>query len=287
LKPHPANLLRDLRAYVFATYERYGLGSAMSILDKSDLDKRLVVGTRGELIFYDSYKDDYGLEPLLDAGAKADFTGLKTNGRTMTNFDVTTNINYKNIDDYVDSIQSRGKKYEIALVDIDSNEIELFPLRFPICHNCNRFAYYVLYLVPGSTTNYQIAGVSDEQAIWKYCPHCDDSREIASYEYEVGSLSTLEDALYDDYYGYQDGYDPDEIPQDSSRDDDIRDAVGEEANSMRKFFKGLSHLELSAIAENYDPVGSDGRSTLGRIYWKRPLARLTDSVGFYYGPWTE
>jgi hypothetical protein len=272
---------------VFATYERYGLDSAMRILDKSPLDKRIVVGTRGELIFYDRYKDQYYLEPLLDSGAKADFTGLKTNGRTMTNFDVTTNINYKNIDDYVDSIQTRGKKYEIALVDIDSNEIELFPLRFPICHNCNRFAYYILYLVPGSTTHYQIADISDEQAIWKYCPHCDNSHEIASYTYEVGSLSGLEEALYDEYYGYQEGYDPDEIPQDSSRDNDIREAVEEEANSMRKFFKGLSHLELSAIAENYDPEGSYGRSPVGRIHWKHPLARLSDTVGFCYAAWGE
>jgi hypothetical protein len=70
------------------------LDAAAKILDESALNQRLVCGTRGELIFYDRCRKQYSLEPLLDAGAKADFTGLRPSDHVMTNFDVTTNISY-------------------------------------------------------------------------------------------------------------------------------------------------------------------------------------------------
>jgi hypothetical protein len=143
---------------VFATYEKHVFDIALEVLKRTSSERTVKAGIRAELIFYDKCRDKFGLEPLLDAGSKADFVGRRPKERRMTNFDVTTNTDYKDIDRYVDCIRTRGKKYVITLVNLRSEEITFFPLRFPICQDCNRFSHYLLYLVPHSTTNPSAAG---------------------------------------------------------------------------------------------------------------------------------
>lgn len=104
----------------------------------------LKAGLKGEIIFYDLYKDELKLDALLDAGVKADFMGIQN--CKPVNYDVTTNLKYKDIENYREAMQRKNKLYSIALVNLKSEEVEFFPLKFPICPTCNFFSHYILYI---------------------------------------------------------------------------------------------------------------------------------------------
>jgi len=121
---HPAEIYHTQRRRVFGIYEKHGFDRALEYIKNSNLLPHVKAGLKGEIIFYDRRKRELKLEPLLDVGVKADFTGIRN--KKMVNFDVTTNPDYKDIDDYVDLIQKRGKMYAIALVNPKTEEIVLF-----------------------------------------------------------------------------------------------------------------------------------------------------------------
>jgi hypothetical protein len=278
---NPYSTLRNLRAKVLATYEKRGLDIALKTLNSERVPPTMRAGVHAELIFYDRYRTDFALEPLLDAGSKADFTGNRPRRSIPINFDVTTNLDYKDIDEYVNCIQTRGRRYEIALVNLKTEEVTFFPLRFPICHECSRFSYYLIYLVPSTSTTYSTVGISDDQRVVRYCPWCDDGEEVRSYNYEVRSLSYAEEDMSSEL-------DVDESARYSSAE--IRDAIDADATSIIRFFRRLSRLELSGVAENHERmVGyKDNFETIGKLYWKHPLARkLDDEIDFHYGSWNE
>ena len=271
---HPATALRELRAFVFATYEKHGIDQAFGILKAKNQPRTVQAAVSAELVFYDKFRKEFQLEPLLDAGSKADFTGLKPRSRSMTNFDVTTNLSYKDIDLYVDCVKSRGKTYEIALVDLKSEEVTFFPLRFPICRQCNKFSHYVLYLLPSSTTTYSIAHISDQQDIIQFCPHCDEVSEIDTYDYLIHSIAATQESMA-----------MDEEPQ-----SEITKAVNESATTTERFFRNLSQLILSGIAENEEVQGYRGEliERHGKLMWKHPLARsLPETMDYHYAPWSD
>lgn len=109
------------------------------VLDSYSLTKPMKTGLRAELYFYDVYQSEFKLEPLLDAGVKADFAGKKDGA--LTNFDVTTNLKYKDADKYIDVVRKRGRSYQIALVDLKKSCVDFFPIRFPVCPECNGFSH--------------------------------------------------------------------------------------------------------------------------------------------------
>ena len=117
IQDHPANIWNKARHHAFAHYEKYGDPDQTInyIISKYRLEPRLQAGIKAEILAYHEFKSSFQLEPLLDAGVKADLTGIK-DGR-MTNFDVTSNIAYKDISDYSNVIAKRGKPYEVRFYE--------------------------------------------------------------------------------------------------------------------------------------------------------------------------
>lgn len=272
---HPAEIYHGQRRLVFGIYEKYGFDRALEYIKNSKLLPHVKAGLKGEIIFYDQEKEELKLEPLLDVGVKADFTGTRIN--KMVNFDVTTNLAYKDIDDYVELIQRRGKMYEIALVNPNTEEITLFPLRFPICPNCGKFSHYILYLEPPSTKMYRWGNMSDTQTVVHFCPNCKFCQEETSERFEVSSLVyEIEEMEHE--------WDVDESLRYSQKE--IEEYLIRSSISTVQFFERTTDLLISGLAENYYVMTSpDGDGYYdGLLHWKHPLAKkLGEYLGVYYG----
>ncbi len=91
-------------------YETKSMDIALDYINNLKVSKNLKNGLKGEIIFFDRYYHSLKLEALLDAGIKADFVGIQ-NGQVI-NFDVTTNLNYKNIEDYCELMKKKKKKIQ-------------------------------------------------------------------------------------------------------------------------------------------------------------------------------
>ncbi len=154
-------------------YETKGLDEALNYIKNLKITPNLKAGLKGEIFFFDRFYYSLKLEALLDSGVKADFAGIQKG--EMVNFDVTTNIKYKNIDEYLELIKKKQKQYSIALVDLKTDDIEIFPLRFPICPECGKFSHYILY--KGSSDLYSDITFSDSQSIIQLCPYCNFKKE--------------------------------------------------------------------------------------------------------------
>lgn len=277
-KRNQISAFHDFRRYVFATYEKHGLDAALDLVKNSRTLPNIKAGLNGELLFYDKYFEELKPEPLLDAGVKADFTGIREG--KLINFDVTTNLNYKDIDAYVELIQKRKKQYEIVLVNLRNEEIEFFPLKFPICPNCEKFSHYILYLEPPTTEFYRMNNVSDEQTIIQVCSKCGHFVENKTTHFAVDLF----------------GPDIEQMSEEQDVDGSLRYTTEEvkkyqnrESISTIKLFEKDTELLLSGLAENYyvitDPRDADGYWD-GMLYWKHPLARdLVQYLNIYFGKW--
>jgi hypothetical protein len=99
--------------------------------DRHVLDARGYAGLKAELDFFERYEREFGLVPALDVGDSTDFSG--TVDGTSRSFDVTTNLNFKNLAKY-EPMQIRGRRYKIAL--FGGNGFELIDINFPFCEDC-------------------------------------------------------------------------------------------------------------------------------------------------------
>ncbi|MFZ7138229.1 MAG: hypothetical protein ACOWW1_07410 [archaeon] len=230
-------------------------------------------GLKAELLFYHTYYTQFQLEPLLDAGVKADFSATRNN--VSVNIDVTTNLDYKDINKYADVMQRKRKNYEIALVDTKSEEIQFFPLRFPICKNCGLFSHYVLfYARPMSEV---VWSQSANQALIRYCPNCENYQIVTEYSYYAPSL-LLE---LNEQLSLQS---PEEnLNPEFNADEFIR----QESIMAVQSFESESQKIISAFTEGdyiiTDPRDGDGFYG-GRILWTHPLAEkwFSDIFDFDY-----
>lgn len=272
-REHPATLYNKARHHAFSIYEKTNdVDRTIEIVsDKYKLIKPHIVGLKAELLVYNNFKEQYKLEPLLDAGVKADFAGIKHG--TITNFDVTTNISYKNIDEYVEILQKRKKPYEIVLVKED--DFEFFPLRFPICPQCGSFSHYILFMSKPSSQSWFWA--STGQTLIRYCPNCENVKTEEYYDCTIGSILYIAEDLSRTQM------------HDETRDPnlDLDEFIARESISTVQFFESQSQKLLSALAEGdyiiVDPRDTDGYNG-GRVLWKHPLAdsHLNDIIDFYY-----
>lgn len=262
-KEHPATLYNKARHHVFSLFEKTNdVDKSLEVIDAHKLLRPLKAGLKAELIFYDRFRDALQLEPLLDAGVKADFTGLRKG--TMINLDVTTNLEYKDINKYVNCIQKRKKLYEIVLVDLKKEDIEFFPLRFPICPRCQRFSHYVVYISRPSSDVFFFA--STGQTLFRYCSYCDEADTLEYFDYRLDSiLYHLEERLHDQ-----------REPETSDPDFNANRYIKQESISIIRFFEGRTNLLVSALAEGdyiiTDPRDADGYYG-GKVLWTHPLAR--------------
>jgi hypothetical protein len=280
-KMHPqvrnyAALFHNFRRRIFLIYEELGYDKTVDFIQNSKVPANIKAGLIAEVLFYDRYFKKFKLEPLLDALVKADFTGSKDG--MLVNFDVTTNVKYKDIDDYLDVIQKREKLYEIVLVDLKNEEFNFFPLRFPECPKCGKFSHYIIYLEPPSTDFYRATNISDAQTLVQYCGKCKYFKEIDTYTYEVHSIHSTIETLSS------------ETDVDGSRiyaEREIQEVINSEALSIRKFFEKTSTFIISGVAENEyvitDPRDASGYYA-GLLHWKHPLAHdLSNYIDIYAG----
>lgn len=275
---HPAEIYHSQRRLVFGIYEKYGFDRALEYIKNSKLWNQTKAGLKGEIIFYDQMKNELKLEPLLDVGVKADFAGIRE--KKMVNFDVATNLDYKNIDDYVELIQERGKLYEIALVNRKTEEITLFPLRFPICPKCGKFSHYILYIEPARGGFYRTNNISDTQSVIQLCPKCKHYAEKTYEHFEVPSILYRTEEM------------PHELDVDGSNifsSREIEEYTVRRSISAVQFFERTTDLLISGLAENQyvitDPSDAGGYYD-GLLLWKHPLAKgLSEYLGIYYGKW--
>jgi len=271
---HPAILFNKARHHVFSVYEKTGdLDKALSIIDQYPLIRPSKYGLRAELLFYDKFCNELKLEPLLDAGIKADFSGLRN--KQAVNFDVTTNLQYKDINKYVDIVQKKKKRYEIALVNLKSEEVEFLPLRFPVCPECGLFSHYVLFLSRPPSDVFWSSSMS--QAIIRYCPQCETFDVLKEYDYAISSiLLTMKEVAGDKM-------DP-EIGDPSF---DLDNFIMGETIPLVQSFESESQKMLSALAEGdyiiTDPRDADGYYG-GRVLWTHPLSSryLGDTIDYDY-----
>ena len=75
-KPNPINAFHSFRRLVYATYEKHGIDTALNLLKDSRALPHIKAGLKGELLFYYKFFEQFKLEPLLDAGVKADLTAV-------------------------------------------------------------------------------------------------------------------------------------------------------------------------------------------------------------------
>lgn len=135
-------------------------------------------GLRGEILFFAKYYESLNLDPLVEIGdVHADFRSQVTNRY----YDVTTNIDYKNIDDY---IRNDSKECMIAFVNVDSEEVELIPTVFPMCPECGDALHYVYSMDiegPG-----ELLGIDyPSQDLYNYCQQCDYYEEVSNSFYHI------------------------------------------------------------------------------------------------------
>lgn len=275
MKPNPINAYHEKRRLVFATYNKRGYDDAMEIVIRCK-SPQWKSGLAAEILVYDKFRRRMKLQPLLDAGDKADLTGKM--GRRMANFDVTTNLKFKDIDEYAEISQDRGILYCIALANLKTEDVEFIPLRFPYCQECKMFAHHILYLVPSASETFAAGGISDDQRVIRYCPSCLEVKEEVDFNYHVPSVASAMDFLKDRVDA---GYPPKEVSDQLKRD----------FVSTVEFFECESNLLLSALAENgyvvTHPQSGDGYYA-GEVHWKHPLAKtLDETIDVHYGPWID
>jgi len=245
---------------MFSVYEKtQDFDKSLEALKKYPLIRPSKYGLKAELLFYDRFYTELKLDPLLDAGVKADFCGVRN--KKPVNFDVTTNIEYKDINKYVNVVQRKKKRYEIALVNLKSEEVEFFPLRFPICPQCGLFSHYVLFMSrPSSEMTWSL---STGQALIRHCAHCLEFDLVKEYSYYIPSIFV---ELQDVYEIHEQTRDPKFNPNKIVETDSI---------SIVQSFESESQKMMSVLSEG-DYIVTDPRNGGGyhggRILWVHPLA---------------
>lgn len=135
-----ASIYNQIRHHVFSTYNKYDLDIAYACLFKYEdkLGLKAITGLVAELEFYHRYKKELTLDLSLDAGNKCDFIG-NIEGENNCRIDVTTNIDFKQLDEYEPIQKKEDRLYKIVIVDKDNGEIkDIVDLNFPFSQNGGR-----------------------------------------------------------------------------------------------------------------------------------------------------
>lgn len=267
---HPASVWNRIRHHSFSILEKTddidkALGPLSEYSLSSKLRRTFTAGLKGELMVYSRYRKTLQLEPLLDAGVKADFTGIR-DGQPV-NIDVTTNAAYKDIDKYSSVSRRRNRLYEMAVVDLKHDRVDWFPLRFPFCPHCGKFSHHILFLNAPEGSHWW---ASQYQEIVRYCPYCDFSKRKETYTYLVPSpLLGLKDKM---------AYQHSELEDKRFKPDIF---LAGECAPITRFFQKEGNVLISGVAEiDYiitDPRDGDGYDS-GRLLWNHPLVKSLPSI---------
>lgn len=170
------------------------LETSKFLYNKLGLTAKYYKGLKGEIIFFGKKYEVLNLDPLVEIGdVHADFRSQITNQY----YDVTTNIDYKDISDY---IRNDSKESMIAFVDIKSENIELIPTVFEHCPDCGDSLHYVYALSDEFISEALIGFDYPSQDLYKTCSNCDYMEEVSDSLYYMHSPH----ALLEDIFGSDD-----------------------------------------------------------------------------------
>lgn len=193
------------------------------------------------------------LDTLVEIGdTHADFYSHQTNQY----YDVTTNLKYKDISDY---IRNDSKECMIAYVDINKEEIELIPTVFEHCPICGSSLHYVYSLAEESGPFFGMG--YPYQVLNKCCSYCD-------YVEYVNSSSYFIDYPHEGLYHIFE--DNDENTPEAK--EYIQGEYTKIANLGRKHFD----LFISAVTRPETEIGMNKRELyqVDKITWVHPILDL-------------
>lgn len=166
-------IYNEKRRIIFSTYHGNGRDLAFQYLEgyRNALGPAGYSGLRAEIEFYDKFRNEFNLTVAGDVGEHADFAGLY--GRQPVRFDVTTNLNSKELKTYEKFICD-GFDYKIALFDQRNWEIiDVLELSFPKCNTCGDSFLFPLALLKSGNFNHRGDPLwHNDQEIIELCPRC-------------------------------------------------------------------------------------------------------------------
>jgi hypothetical protein len=257
----------------FSLYNTKGLNSALAYLAsvKSQMG-RAWYGLIAELRFYDRYKREYGLDPLLDYGIHADFGGC-VKGCNRCRIDVTTNVDFKRLSTYEPIMAvDYDRVYKIAVVDYKTGELlDMVDLNFPIDPRNGGRLFDIALFMPADINSHG------------------DSR-YNYYQRIVTVNNVLPDTNFKLVQDLTDWYIPDIHTEmqnmwDAYEDDDsfdFRKELDKELATTAQFLKKVTERNIVACAQRkYEVLTPDGDGDfVTQIYWKHPIIKdlLVDKI---------
>lgn len=240
---------------------------------RSVLGGKGYTGLKAEVDFFERYRDAYRLTPALDIGDVTDFVG-EIDGR-MQRIDVTTNIDFKKLDNY-EPFQAGGHRYRIAVWD--GSDFELVDINFPFCDECGDGRVLPTGLLGSENHNrHGESRWSNDQSLVMICGACG--------HYEIADTLTTH-FLYDfDQYYEMANEARDEARASGEDDVDVEQEVQEHASAALRYLRrNFGRYLVGVGGERYEitsPANADGHWVF-RLVQVLPLVRdhLQDSY-----PW--
>lgn len=257
---HPAENYNKIKSIVFSILNRDGVSAAYKSLDKNfeNLPLHSWYGLKAELDFYQKNKNKFTLDPVFDYGIKCDFVG-NFDGVNNCRLDITTNIDFKRLENY-EAIQKRDdRKYKIVVMDKDTGEIaDVFDLNFPVDKTGEGRIFEIALFMPSDSEDGEL----------KY----DFYQKIVT----IGSSQPDEDfrlkTISTDWYLEDFGYYLSMMPDDEEID--YNDEIKKHAIRGAKVLSKSENSNIVACGQRYykvyNPMDGDGE-WVTKIYWKHPV----------------
>lgn len=255
---HPADYYNKVKGIVYSILNRDGVLEAYKMLD--NYRQKLVLpswyGLKAELDFYTKNKDKFILDPTFDYGIKCDFSG-NIDGVNNCRIDVTTNLNFKKLEDYESIQQKDNRKYKIVVMDKETGEIaDIFDLNFPMDESGEGRLFEIALFMPSDSN--------------------DDGLKYDFYQQiiKIGSSNPELDLSLKEFS--TDWYLPDFEHMISNLPDDanVTNEINTHAICGAKALDKSSKSNIVACTQRYynitDPRNGDGE-WVTKIYWKHPV----------------
>jgi hypothetical protein len=209
-------------------------------------------GLVGEIIFFGKKYELFSLSPLVEIGdTHADFCSRST----AQLYDVTTNIDFKDINDY---IANDSDDLMIANVDIQSEEIEMIPTLFEHCPECGSTLHFIYSLSDEFISESFIGFQYPSQDLNKTCASCDYIEEASDSLYYIHSPHECLEEIF--------GTTDEEHPE-------VKDYLSRQYTSIANL--GRKHFDcfISAVTRPEMEMGPSKHdiNTVDRTKWIHPI----------------
>jgi hypothetical protein len=253
-----ADYYNKVKSIVFSILNRDGTLEAYKMLD--NYRPKLLIpswyGLKAELDFYTKNKDKFVLDPTFDYGIKCDFSG-NIDGVNNCRIGVTTNLDFKKLEDYEPIQKKDNRKYKIVLMDKETAEIaDIFDLNFPLDESGNGRLFEIALFMPSDSNDDGLKYDFYQQII-----------NIGSSDPEFDlSLKEISTDWYIPDFGYMISNLPDGV--------NVANEINNHAICAAKVLDKSTNSNIVACAQQFyqitDPRNGDG-DWVTKIYWKHPV----------------